>query len=78
MAKAVIAPALGVIVILIGIIAAIMIHHHDRRVAQRELIRQDQKQAAAFDKQALIADCIKLKSQGISAPGCNRTLGGKK
>lgn len=52
-------PALIVIVFFISVIAAIMIHTHDRKVADREYYRNS-------NNQALAASCLALEKEGAT------------
>ncbi len=46
-------PGLAAIVILLSVIAGIMVHRHERRVDQREYIRNSENQALAANCKAL-------------------------
>lgn len=56
-------PGLAVIVILLTVIAGIMVDRHERRVDQREYIRNSENQAMA-------ADCNEIAKTGPASPSC--------
>jgi broad-specificity NMP kinase len=56
-------PGLAAIVVLLSVIASIMVHRHERRVYERENIRQNETQAEA-------ADCISLAKEGEQTLVC--------
>lgn len=52
-------PALAAIVVMLAIITGIMVHRHERHVAEREQYRQGVNQALA-------ASCHALQREGVS------------